>query len=427
MIFTPRLLTSIWNTLNQSLTFRGNPDAPSVEQFVAHYTSPGADPGFAWSDRATNSTYLYDLTINQLQVTPAGGPQASEVDRANDSLWHLLPPNLLEENPDWRFVWTEALGVPPTYTPNPEILWLVMEQGVDVKPFMRPAEWMKVWTPKRGPYEAKATMRLREPDDYTKLWLRAANAPDRSPYTDSFRGPNLDLMRLVLELGFDVHALMQPADWARMWERVAAIPQPETMRFVVEEGFGVRQPGDWARVWEQAVRALNVPTLRCVLKQGFDARTVMQPADWAAMWARATDPANAPAMRFILEQGVGLDALMPPADLKKVWFKAAGSDEAVTRLLLKHGYDVNTRDDWGRTALFHASDPDSPRPEVIHALVEAGITLQDAPAIINYDPTDIGDKFAAMDCRAIASYLEEKVAEAEAKRLAGAADAPPAA
>ena len=88
MSFTLRMLRCLWRTLARSLMFRWSPAAPSADAFLAHYTKPGAGPGFSRSDPATGMTHLYDLTINQLQVTPEAEPHRSGVERASTAPSH---------------------------------------------------------------------------------------------------------------------------------------------------------------------------------------------------------------------------------------------------------------------------------------------------------------------------------------------------
>lgn len=64
MIFSPRIIKGVWNVLREHYRFIQNPDAPSVETFLAHYAAAGTDPGFSWPDKGHGVTYLYDVSIN---------------------------------------------------------------------------------------------------------------------------------------------------------------------------------------------------------------------------------------------------------------------------------------------------------------------------------------------------------------------------
>lgn len=76
------------------------------------------------------------------------------------------------------------------------------------------------------------------------------------------------------------------------------------------------------------------------------------------------------ATLFILQQGV-------PVDLKKkgmqpIHFAVQKSDIPKLRLLLKHGADINAKDDAGRTLLHHAAEKATDTSAMFEELLELG-------------------------------------------------------
>jgi hypothetical protein len=126
MIFTPRLLTVLWQGLYWHGLLKDNPDAPSKEAFIAHYTGAHPEMTLSWVDRAEGRSFLYDLSVNQAQVTPAG-PLAKEIDKLNKWLWKVLPPQLLEEPVDWHKHWFD----PASHWDVPK-MQVILDQGFDV-------------------------------------------------------------------------------------------------------------------------------------------------------------------------------------------------------------------------------------------------------------------------------------------------------
>jgi hypothetical protein len=167
MVFTPRFIKCIWNNLHWQYVFHQNPDSPTQEAFLAHYAASNADPGFSWSDRANGLTYLYDISINQAQVTPAIEPHAWRIKQANVNLWKLLPPRILEGPVDWTKLWFETAKLGDVQT-----LTFILEQGFDVNTQVQPADW-------------------------TKMWFEAAKCA------------NAEMMKFILGHGFDVNTLDQ--------------------------------------------------------------------------------------------------------------------------------------------------------------------------------------------------------------------------
>ncbi|GAB3987303.1 hypothetical protein GCM10028807_07010 [Spirosoma daeguense] len=127
LIITPRILEGIWKCLDWHGLFMQNLDAPSVDEFLAHYTHPVQCLTLEWADNLNRLTYLYDLSINQAQVTPAIAPYARRVNEANQYLWKILRPEWLEANGNWMPIWFKAAeywDIAP--------IKFILEQGFDV-------------------------------------------------------------------------------------------------------------------------------------------------------------------------------------------------------------------------------------------------------------------------------------------------------
>ena len=105
-------------------------------------------PGFSWHDRREGTTYqrgvhltyLYDLTVNQLQVTPAVYPIAEEVEKLNAKLWECVPPRFLDERADWKRLWLEAV-----HAADVPALRLIQEQGFAFRAVTSPEDWAGLW------------------------------------------------------------------------------------------------------------------------------------------------------------------------------------------------------------------------------------------------------------------------------------------
>ncbi|GAB2579229.1 ankyrin repeat domain-containing protein [Spirosoma areae] len=104
-----------------------NPDAPTEEVFLAHFAQANPNSAFFWTDKANGLTYLYDLSINQLQVTPSTEPYSGRVNEVNKQLWKILPPQLLDVNGDWEKAWFRAMGRLDIASAK-----FILEQGFDV-------------------------------------------------------------------------------------------------------------------------------------------------------------------------------------------------------------------------------------------------------------------------------------------------------
>ena len=127
IVFTPRIIGAIWKILNWYGLFMDNPDAPSEKRFQAHYAESNANSTVAWTDKAHGVTYLYDLSINQAQVTPILEPDESLINRLNKRLWAVLPPDLLDTNDNWKAVWLKAAK-----RLDKDTMLFIIEQGFDV-------------------------------------------------------------------------------------------------------------------------------------------------------------------------------------------------------------------------------------------------------------------------------------------------------
>jgi hypothetical protein len=127
MLFTTRILAEVWRCLSEHRLFSNNPDAPSEQHFLAHYRQADASPILIWTDKATEQEYVYDLSINQAQVTPSDKPYLTGVNQANRQLWEILPPELLEEKTDWKKAWRDAVQKLKIAS-----IRFIIEQGFDV-------------------------------------------------------------------------------------------------------------------------------------------------------------------------------------------------------------------------------------------------------------------------------------------------------
>lgn len=127
MNFTPRVLGVIWGNFEWYGLFMNNPNAPSEEAFQAYYAAANPDQPFSWTDKVNGVTYQYDLSINQVQVTPAIEPYSGWVDRLNKRLWEVLPPELLDTKDHWKKAWLAA-----SKKSDIVAIWFIIEQGFDV-------------------------------------------------------------------------------------------------------------------------------------------------------------------------------------------------------------------------------------------------------------------------------------------------------
>ncbi|GAB3951278.1 hypothetical protein GCM10028805_31080 [Spirosoma harenae] len=127
IIFSLRVLQAIWRNFDWYGLFMNNPDAPSEDVFLAHFAGSTPAPVFSWVDKANGVTYLYDLSINQVQVTPEKQPHTRRVDDLNKALWKFLPPDLMETADHWKSAWLVAARKLDIAT-----MQLIIEQGFDV-------------------------------------------------------------------------------------------------------------------------------------------------------------------------------------------------------------------------------------------------------------------------------------------------------
>ncbi|MVM33091.1 hypothetical protein GO755_23825 [Spirosoma sp. HMF4905] len=181
IVFSPRIRKSIWRNLEWYGLFMNNPDAPSEEAFQAYYEVPNQNPVFSWVDKFNGVTYLYDLSINQAQVTPSVEPQAEWVTKLNKRLWELLSPELLDPKDNWKKAWLTAakrLDIPT--------MKFIIEQGFDVN--------------------------VVDEDGYTALYHAV------TPY-----GGSIEAVRLLVESGADLSMPVNNVDFLIKvgWEGVA--------------------------------------------------------------------------------------------------------------------------------------------------------------------------------------------------------------
>ncbi|GAB3708368.1 hypothetical protein GCM10027592_43420 [Spirosoma flavus] len=127
LIITPRLLGILWKCLEWHGLFMNNPEAPSEAEFLTYYERPVQNPVFSWYNQAKQLTYRYDLSINQVEVTPLVQPESRWESDANQYLWKILPPEWLEANSNWKPIWfnaAERWEIAP--------IKFILEQGFDV-------------------------------------------------------------------------------------------------------------------------------------------------------------------------------------------------------------------------------------------------------------------------------------------------------
>ncbi|MBD2703847.1 hypothetical protein IC229_24590 [Spirosoma sp. BT702] len=127
LIITPRLLGIIWKSFEWHGLFMNNPDTPLLAHFLAYYERPVQNPVFSWYNKAKQLTYRYDLSINQVEVTPSVQPELRWESDANKYLWKILPPEWLEANGNWKPIWFKAAErweIAP--------ILFILEQGFDV-------------------------------------------------------------------------------------------------------------------------------------------------------------------------------------------------------------------------------------------------------------------------------------------------------
>jgi hypothetical protein len=211
MVFTPRFIKCIWNNLHWQYVFHQNPDAPTQETFLAHYAAANANTSFSWSDRASNLEYLYDLSINQAQVTPAIEPYAWRIKQANVNFWKLLPPRILEGPVDWTKLWFETAKLGDVQT-----LTFLLEQGFDVNTQV-------------------------QPDDWTRMWFEAAKCA------------NAEMMKFILSYGFDVNTLDQQGESALPYVVGIYGGSYPAVEFLVEAGIKLENVEDLIEIGSKSV------------------------------------------------------------------------------------------------------------------------------------------------------------------------------
>jgi hypothetical protein len=174
----------------------------------------------------------------------------------------------------------------------------------------------------------------------------------------------------------------------------------------------LEEPVDWTRRWVEATDAVDLAAMRFIREQGFDWRTVVPATDWERIWFThpyQPDQVDARTMEFVLEQGFDLHNFLRPADWTKTWFMAAGvCDVEAMRLLLKQGFDVNTVDGRGRSALWYAAGYYGGRVVAVRFLVEAGIRVGPVDELIRLGEESVTCASEASEQREVAEYLRRR-------------------
>jgi ankyrin repeat protein len=142
----------------------------------------------------------------------------------------------------------------------------------------------------------------------------------------------------------------------------------ETVRFLLEHGadpnVAVRSinPGQTALLAAASRGHANVVDL--LLEHGADPLALDDPSGFAAIEYAITNE-NAAIVRSLLSAGA-------PPKFRRLSFDRGGGAEAqaVVRELIEHGFDINKRDDWGRTPLMWAA-AHTPL-ETVQFLIDAG-------------------------------------------------------
>jgi len=145
----------------------------------------------------------------------------------------------------------------------------------------------------------------------------------------------------------------------------------ETVRFLLEHGANPNisivsvNPGQTALL--AAASGGHAKVVDLLLQHGADFSLFDHPKFSAMEYA--VNAENAAIVRSLLAAGA------PPA-FRRLSFDGGGGPEAreIVRVLLRHGFDINKRDDWGRTPLMWAAD---------HAPLETVQFLIDCGADVN--------------------------------------------
>jgi ankyrin repeat domain-containing protein 17 len=142
----------------------------------------------------------------------------------------------------------------------------------------------------------------------------------------------------------------------------------ETVRFLLQHGANPNisinsvNPGQTALL--AAASGGHAKVVDLLLEHGADFSARDHPTKFTAM-EYAISNENAAIVRSLLAAGA-------PATFRRLSFDRDGGTEAreIVRILIQHGFDINKRDDWGRTPLMWAADH-APL-ETIQLLIDSG-------------------------------------------------------
>jgi ankyrin repeat domain-containing protein 17 len=142
----------------------------------------------------------------------------------------------------------------------------------------------------------------------------------------------------------------------------------ETVRFLLQHGANPNMSIDSVNPGQTALLAAasggHAKVVDLLLEYGADFSARDHPTKFSAM-DYAISNENAAIVRSLLTAGA-------PPIFRRLSFDRDGGAEAreIVRVLMQHGFDINKRDDWGRTPLMWAADH-APL-ETVHILMDSG-------------------------------------------------------